>query len=176
MPIRLAKGEASTESFRAINPRMKVPAMQEVDSTGQVLLNLSESHAIMRYLALSNKVADHWYPVSDLRRRAKVDEYLDLHHSALRTGMTPLVFKSMFAPIMEGRTYEDHELEESKQNLRNALTDMEDRLTKNRYLTGDSMSIADVSAAHELDQGKFIRLNISRWPRTEAWLHHMIDE
>ena len=115
------------------------------------MLNLSESHTIMRYLALTNKIADNWYPSSDLRLRAKVDEYLDLHHSSLRAGMTPLVYKGMFAPIMEGRTYEDHELEVYKERLRLSLNDLETRVTKHRYLVGDSISIADVSAAHELD-------------------------
>ena len=60
--------------------------MQEIDAkTGQALLNLGESHTIMRYLALTNNAGD-WYP-TDLRKRAKVDEYLDMHHSSLRAGL-----------------------------------------------------------------------------------------
>ena len=125
--------------------------MQEVDSkTGEVLLNLGDSHAIMRFLALTRNSGGDWYP-RDLRRRAKVDEYLDTHHSLLRAGLGSLIFKSMFAPVMEGRTYEDHELVEFKKILRKALDNLEMRLTQHKYLAGDSMTIADISAAHELD-------------------------
>ena len=130
---------------------------------------------MMRFLALSYNVQGDWYP-SDLRKRAKVDEYLDMHHSSLRAGLGQVVFKSMFAPVMEGRKYEDHELEEPKKMLRKALDQIEMRLTKHKYLAGDFMSIADIAAAHELDQGRFVALDLSKWPNTKAWLYHMIDE
>ena len=77
---------------------------------------------------------------------------------------------------MMGRTYEDHELEEAKARLRKALDDMEVRLTQHKYLAGDEISIADVSAAHELDQTRFVALDLSKWPKTKAWLYNVIDE
>ena len=113
---RLAKGEARTNEFKKINPLMQVPAMQEVDAeTGEVMFTLLESHAIMRYLALSHNVADHWYPnTKDLKKRALIDQYLDWHHSSLRAGAGQTVFKSMFAPAMLGKTFTDEELVEPK--------------------------------------------------------------
>ena len=143
--------------------------MQEVDATtGEVVMTLLESHAIMRYLALSHKVADHWYPhTGDLKKRARVDEYLDKHHTWLRSGSGGVVFKSMFAPVMLGRTFTDEELKEPKQLLKKAINDMEARLTKMKYLGGDEISIADLSAAHELDQTRFVALDLSPWPKTK---------
>jgi len=38
------------------------------------------------------------------------------------------------------------------------------------------MTIADISAAHELDQARFIALDLSKWPKVKQWLHKMIDE
>ena len=67
--IRIFKMQHMTDEYAKINPQMKVPAIQEVDSrTGEVLLNLSESHAIMRYLARTRNVPEHWYPRQDLRQ------------------------------------------------------------------------------------------------------------
>lgn len=43
------------------------------------------STAILRYLCDSRNLADHWYP-SDLKKRAKIDEYLSWHHTNLRMG------------------------------------------------------------------------------------------
>jgi len=84
---------------------MKVPAMQEVDArTGEVLFTLSESHTIMRYLAVTRKCADHWYP-SDAKQRALVDEYLDQHHSFLRTGCTNYFGTKLFSKVLGPGVY-----------------------------------------------------------------------
>ena len=77
------KGEHLKGESAKKNPAKQVPYMQEVDERTGEVLTISESHAMMRYLARSRRVADHWYP-ADLRKRCKVDEYLDQHHSFLR--------------------------------------------------------------------------------------------
>ena len=53
---------------------------------------------------------------------------------------------------------------------------MEKWLTKSQYLCGEQMTIADLSAAHELDQARFIALDLSKWPKVKQWLFKMIDE
>ena len=55
-------------------------------------INVYESHTIMRYLHESRECADHWYP-KDLKKRAKIDEYLDWHHSNTRVGATGFLFQ-----------------------------------------------------------------------------------
>ena len=60
--------------------------------------------------------------------------------------------------------------------LGRALTLLESRLIKHRYLCGNEIRIADLSAACELDSSRFIDLNLDLWPKTKAWLHLMIDE
>ena len=46
--------------------------MKEIDISSGKEFKLFESHAIMRYLAETRKVADHWYP-QDPKKRAIVD-------------------------------------------------------------------------------------------------------
>ena len=45
-----------TPEYRAINPLGKIPCYTEPD------FSLGETAAIMKYLAITNSVADHWYP------------------------------------------------------------------------------------------------------------------
>ena len=52
---------------------------------------------------------------------------------------------------------------------------MESRLTKHAYLCGEEKSIADLSAACELDQGQWVDLDLSAYPKVDAWKKHMID-
>ena len=61
--------------------------------------NLSESHAIMRYLATSRKCDDHWYP-ADPRKRARIDEYLNWHHLNIRMGCGVLFFRKYVMPVI----------------------------------------------------------------------------
>ena len=54
--LRVARGDTRTQEFVKINPRMRVPVIQDGDFV------LTESVAIMRYLAREKEVEDHWYP------------------------------------------------------------------------------------------------------------------
>ncbi len=58
---------------------------------------IHHSATIMRYLCQKYKLPDHWYP-SDLTRRAKVDEYLDWHHTQLRVGAAYTFFMKVRTP------------------------------------------------------------------------------
>ena len=138
------------EPYADINPTKQIPYMQEVDSNTGEVFNLGESHTILRYLADSRGCPDHWYP-SDLRERAKVDAYLDQHHTYLRLGVGGYIFRKLFSKTLLGITYEEKDLEFFKIMLKRSLRLIETRLTEHKYLCSDQVSIADFSAACELD-------------------------
>ena len=76
-----------------INPMAKVPAIVDTENN----LFLAESHSIMRYLCLKSPThLNKWYPVNDLAKRAKIDEYMDFHHTNTRK-CALLIFNSLFA-------------------------------------------------------------------------------
>ena len=52
---------------------------------------------------------------------------------------------------------------------------LEGRLSKTKYLCGDEISIADISAACELDSAKFLQLDLSQYPKLAAWSKNIID-
>ena len=148
--VAVRRGEHLQEPFISINPAQQVPAMQEIDENTAKVFTMSESHAMMRYLTDSRGLPDHWYP-KNLRKRALVDMYLDQHHSYLRQGVGGWVFKKLFAPAMTGRVFIDSELDFHRIMLKRSLRLIEGRLAKTRYLCSDEISIADLSAACELD-------------------------
>ena len=77
-------------------------------------LTLFESHSILRYICETRNLDDHWYP-KDQRKRAKVDEYLDWHHNAIRLGASGYFFRRYISrligkPASEGQVNESWEL------------------------------------------------------------------
>ena len=62
---------------------------------------LFESHAILRYLQGKYGKTDHWYPSTDLAKRAKIDQYLDWHHTNLRVNATGYLVYRFMIPIVK---------------------------------------------------------------------------
>ena len=122
--LAMFKGEHLTEDFAKINPAKQIPVLQEIDEGSGETFTLSESHAILRYLADSRGVADHWYP-RNLRKRAKVDQYLDSHHGALRYAVHSYNVKKHLSPVLLGKTYSEAELDVYLKLLKRSLKLME---------------------------------------------------
>ena len=102
-----------------MNPNAKVPALTDGKD-----INLFESHTILRYIHETRQLPDSLYPRSDLRKRAKVDEYLDWHHNGLRLGAGGYLFRKYISPLT-GKPAPKEAIEESLQILKRALKLME---------------------------------------------------
>ena len=151
----------------------KIPTMQEIDlKTGEVF-TLSESHTIMRYLANTRGIPDHWYP-ADPRQRAQVDMYLDQHHSFLRVGLTQSILE-LGLPRITGKPHNKQSFKKSRAILEKTLAYLELKLTANPFICGTEKTLADLSAACELDQGKWVAHDLSKYPKVKEWLERMID-
>lgn len=127
---------------------------------------LSESHAILTYLA--EKHGDWQLYPSDIRGRAKVQQYFNWHHRNVRNITT-----NMFAPAMRP----DLGLAPAPLPT-SAMKTVEAWLSKSEWIAGDAPTLADLSAYCDIGQAQshlcnFIdfgcgsrRLHLSRntWP------------
>ncbi|MCL7032687.1 hypothetical protein MKW94_021968 [Papaver nudicaule] len=146
--VDLAKKEHRLPEFIAINPFGQVPSIADGD------FKLSESHAILSYLACaSSGVADHWYP-SDLQKRAKINSVLDWHHSNLRRGGVGIVLNTILGPLL-GIPTSPEAAAEAEKVLTSSLSKIESVwLNENGdFLLGNKEpSIADISLVCEIMQ------------------------
>ncbi|XP_033116131.1 glutathione S-transferase theta-1-like [Anneissia japonica] len=142
----IAKGAHQTDEFAAINPFKKVPAIQDGD------FNLSESVAILRYLISTYKTPDHWYP-ADVKKRAKVDEYLAWQHLNTRMTCAKVFWTEYLIPRMTGSPVNTSKLESNLSAMNQSFTDIEDVFLKDQqYLCGDDITIADIMGVSEVLQ------------------------
>lgn len=167
--VRVFKGDQFSDEFTKINELKKVPAIVEGD------FKLSESHAILRYLCNSKNVSSNWYPRNDAKKRAIIDRYLDWHHANTRR-CTDLIVVTKFPTdqyvVQKGLT----EAAEKK-GVAYVLKTIEGVFLKdNKYLCGDEMTIADLSAFCELTQLRMINYDFSGYAVLSKWLERMLAD
>ncbi len=123
----------------------QVPAIHDTDSN----LTIVESHTIMRYLCLKFNLPEQWYPLKDLARQTKLNEFLDFHHSNTRK-CSYLAFHTLFAPILKfgDPTFNS---EHTYKVVKSALRNFEKIYLKEQSFLGvDNPNIGDIIAFHDI--------------------------
>lgn len=147
-PVKLREGEHMEEDFGKLNPFRKVPV---IDDDG---FKLSESVAILRYLAREKAVDDHWYP-SDSKLQAKVDEYLEWQHVNTRLYCAMYFQHKFLKPLMFQRPADEKSVKKFQDGMEKCLHDIEHIWLEDgrkTFITGDNITIADLLACCELEQ------------------------
>ncbi|XP_039979111.1 glutathione S-transferase theta-2 isoform X2 [Xiphias gladius] len=139
-------GENKTSDFTKLNPMQKVPVM--VDN-GFVL---TESDAILKYLATNYDVPEHWYPRQP-QMRARVDEYTAWHHSNTRPHAAKVFMLEVLLPALSASQVDEARLIRALSQLEDTLDKLESMfLRRQPFLCGDDITVADLLAVCELMQ------------------------
>ena len=166
--VDLCAGEQQRPTFAALNPNACVPVLQDGDFT------LTESSAILKYLA--EQVGSAAYP-PNLRERARVNERMDwLNTFVMRDLCYGFVYPQIYShhrrreENVQART-----LEWARERARQWLGVLEEHLLgpRNDYLCGARVSLADYFGIALLTLGEAVRIDYSRWPNIERWMHSM---
>ncbi|XP_062272910.1 glutathione S-transferase theta-1-like [Scomber scombrus] len=144
--VALRRGEHRSPEFMKLNPMMKVPVM--VDD-GFIL---TESDAILKYLATKYDVPEHWYPRQP-ERRARVDEYTAWHHSNTRPHAAKVFRLEVLIPTQTSSQVDEVRLVRALSELDDTLDKLETMfLRRQPFLCGDDITVADLLAVCELMQ------------------------
>lgn len=168
-PIALERGEHKSPEFKAINANGSVPALQDGE------LRIGESHAIMRYMCTRFALSDHWYP-SDPQARARVDEYLDWHHTHSRKGVPYFFHKYIIAKFFDGAP-DRLRMDEGKKAYLSALRHLDaHNLARTAFVAADFITIADLACYAEvgpMQWDKELRDQIRVLPNVSRWMSVM---
>ncbi|KAI4462914.1 glutathione s-transferase n-terminal domain [Holotrichia oblita] len=146
--ISIEKGEHRTSEFtQNISRFNKLPV---IDDDG---FKLTESVGILRYLAKTKTIRDSYYP-QDAKKQARVDEFLEWHHTNLRSLCSPYFIRKWILPKFFGKVTPADKLRPYFNQMVACLDNME-RLWLNSdglYIIGDQLTAADIWAACEIEQ------------------------
>jgi glutathione S-transferase len=163
--VDLFTGEHLAETFGAVNPNHQVPVLEDGD------FRLTESSAILKYLA--DKAGSNDYP-TDARSRARINERMDWFNTGLTRDLGygfvyPQLFPSHRRPEERQQAAV---LAWGREKARGWLGTLDRDLlgTRQAYLRGDAITIADYFGAAILTLGEAIRLDYSGYPNVQRWL------
>jgi len=115
---------------------------------------LTESIAIMRYLAREKEIADHWYP-KESRAQAKIDEYLEWQHLNTRMMCASYFINRWLDPMIKQKAPNEKMVAKSLKEMEKCVGQIEGVWLKGgekRYIGGEQISVADILACCELEQ------------------------
>jgi glutathione S-transferase len=148
--IDLGSREQFSDAFKAVNPRMQVPALQLADGTV-----ITEVLAIWRYFEetyphkpLLGATAKDKALVTMWERRAELDGFAPVME-AVRNALPGLKGRALSGP----HDYEQIPalVERSKQRVLNFFADFNARLESAPFVAGDEFSVADITTLVTVD-------------------------
>ncbi|MGL5309163.1 MAG: glutathione S-transferase family protein [Plesiomonas shigelloides] len=155
--VDVLSGETRSAAFLAKNPAGKIPCLQL--ENGEYL---SESNAILHYLAQGSPLIP-----TDPLTHARVLQWQFFEQYSHEPCIAVARFIARYLGMPDSRRDEYQALQTSG---RQALSIMEQQLTRTPYLAGEDYSLADISLyayTHVADEGGF---NLREFPQICAWL------
>ena len=154
--IDILAGESRTDTFRSMNSNMKVPVLDLDDGR-----YLSESNAILNFLAHGTDfLPDTAY------ERARVLQWQFFEQYSHEPFIATARFINKYLGLPQEREQEYYGKHEGGYK---ALSIMEQQLKQTRFLTGDSITIADISLyayTHVAHEGGF---NLGEYSSIKRW-------
>lgn len=162
--VDLMKGAHYEEPFVTLNPSKMVPVLEDGDFV------LTESSAILKYLA--DKVGSPAYP-KDLKARARVNERMDWFNTQhYREWGYHLIYPQVFPHhVRPSEEAQRATIEWGRDKSEQWLKILNDKvLGTQKYLCGDTLTIADYFGASILAAGDLIGVSFKRFPNVDRWM------
>jgi glutathione S-transferase len=159
--VNLAKGEQRGEEFLRINPMGKIPALVDGD------LVLWESNAIAIYLCELHGPTS-FYPQS-ARVRADIARWLFWEATTFSKICDVFTNENVRKPMLGIGEPDPVKVKEGEDKFHPLAQLLETALTKNEYLVGDALTLADFvvgSMLTYLERGQF---PVAGYPKLQAW-------
>ncbi len=157
-------GENEGPEFMAINPAGKVPVLQD----GELII--SESNAIMTYLAESRGPTPLW--PSDAALRAKVSHWQFFQAAHISPTADGFLYENVVKP-MTGQPVDAGAVEQLTVSFHRWCRVLAHTLDTADYLVGNQLSCADLSVACAFMYERAAQLPVAEHASVQSWLRRI---
>ncbi|MCC5815943.1 MAG: glutathione S-transferase family protein [Leptospira sp.] len=158
--IDILKSETKADNFLKMNPNGKVPILEISQDK-----YLSESNAIINYLAFGSKLI----PKDKYEYHKMLEwQFFEQYSHEPYIAVARFINKYLGLPTERKNEYESKKIGGYK-----ALDVMEEGLSINAFLVGETVTLADISLyayTHVADEGGF---DLSNFPSINSWLRRI---
>lgn len=122
-------------------------------------------------------IPDSLYP-SEMKAQAQVDEYLEWQHNNTRLTCAMYFQLTWLLPKMFGKESNPKQVAEMKKRMETCLDTIENVwLGDNKFITGNTMTVADIFAACEIEQPRIAGYDPKEGrPKLAAWFERVKKE
>lgn len=153
--VDLMNGEHKTPEFLAKNAAGQVPVLEDGEIT------LSDSNAILVYLATRYDKSGHWYPEEPIQR-ARIQKYLSIAAGPVASGPAAARLVNVFGAGLD--------IEHAKNVAATILGQLNDHLASNTWLAGTDPTIADVANYAYIAHAPEGDVSLASYPHVTRWL------
>jgi len=160
--VDLVKGDHKNPEFAALNPNMRMPVLKD----GEYIL--WESNAIEQYLAM--KKPESGLLPRDEHKRLDVTrwQFWDLAHWDPACAI--FLFENVVKPVvLKSNEADPAALAKGAELFHCAAKVLDDQLKGKRFVTGDTLTIADFSLGAPLNLANMARLPVESYGEIKRW-------
>lgn len=158
-------GENESDEFLALNPNGKVPVLTHGDD-----IVLTESNAIMYWLCENFDAGDLWPGTSE--GRAEILMWQFWQAAQLTPAADGLMVEQMGKPMF-GQTPDPDAVERLNTDCHRWLSVLDRNLADNEYITGNTLSCADLSIAAALMYTHAAQIPIAEHAHVAEWFQRI---
>jgi len=167
--VDLMAGEHMQEDFLKVNPMQRVPVLEDDG------LTLTESSAILKYLA--EKTGSPTYPADDSRKRAQINERMDWFNTGfyMDYGYNLVYPQTLDYLKRDSEVVQSALLDWGCTNSARWLQLLNDHWIgpENNYVCGDEITLADYLGAGFVSMGDLIGQKLDQYPNVTRWMQTM---
>lgn len=176
--LALRKNEHQTKEFLDLNPFGKVPVLVDDTVQGEKIV-VKESCAIARYAAEKClSPSSHWWPMDDVRKSTKIDEYLHWQHLNIRSTGSLVFINAIINPMRRKQPPNLRQVHRFSKELGKSADLIQNHfLDQGKFIIGDEISVADLFAIAEINQPWMAGFDVAATrPRLAAWMEDVKSE
>jgi glutathione S-transferase len=159
--VDLSKGEQRAPSYLQMNPNGRVPTL---DDDG---FYLTESHAIMQYLAESTP-GQKIYP-TELRARTDVNRWLFWNAHHFQPAMSVLNWENFVKPMLGRGATDPAEVKRGEMLVGQVCTVLDAHLAGREWVSGPTLTLADLALSTPLMTTVPAKLPVAEYANIQAW-------
>ncbi len=159
--VDLAKGEQRAPGFLQMNPNGRVPVLEDDGFA------LTESHAIMQYLA-EKTPGQKLYP-TDARARADVNRWLFWCAHHFQPAISVLSWENLIKPMIGRGEADPVEVKRGEALVADVCRVLDGHLASREWIAGDSLTLADLALSTPLMTTYPAKLPVTQYANIQSW-------